>query len=198
MSTPNTPATGTAKVEAKAPVIEYKLAENGEITRTDATDTIKVATLKETKGGKLLILVPEWAKFRAPIVRFLNEQSIAPKGVVLEGDEDDAEKRLIGKIPPMPKKNPRLGDKTPEVVEWYRRYKPEEYKARYGIRGDGTVTKTRKVLDEKTGQLKTETYEVEALIAERKTHLTEKIEANDATLNSGEGEYDESLDQAGE
>lgn len=194
MSTSAQGTTPAAKPEAKAPVIEYKLAENGDITRTDATDTIKVATLKSLKDGRLLILVPEWAKFRAPIVRFLNEQSMAPKAIVLEGDEDDAEKRLSGKIPPMPKKNPRLGDKTPEVVEWFRRYKPEEYKARYGIKGDGTVTKTRKVLDPKTGQTVTETYEVEALIAERKTHLTEKLEANDATLNGDEGEYDTSLE----
>lgn len=183
------------KVEAKPPVIDYAIQPDGKITRTDAVDTIHVATLKDAPTGRLLVLVPEWAKFRAPIVRFLNEQNVAPKGVVLEGEEEDALKRAAKPIPPMPKKNPRLGDKTPEVVEWYKRYKPEEYRARYGIKGQGTVTKTRKVIDPKTGQLVTEAYEVEAVIAERKTHLTEKLEANEATMTGEDGGYDDSLDQ---
>lgn len=184
------------KVEAKAPVIDYAILPDGKITRTDSTDTIHVATLKDAPTGRLLVLVPEWAKFRVPIVRFLNEQDKAPKGVVLEGEEEEAIKRAAKPIPPMPKKNPRLGDKTPEVVEWYKRYKPEEYRARYGIKGPGTVTKFRKVIDPKTGQLVTETYEVDAIIAERKTHLTEKLEANEATLSGDDSGYDESLDQA--
>lgn len=36
-------------------------------------------------------------------------------------------------IPPRPKYNPRLGDKTPEVVAWYRKYHRQEYIRRYGI-----------------------------------------------------------------
>lgn len=186
------------KVEETAPVIEYAVGENGAVTRTDKNGAIQVATLKETPAGRFLVLVPEWAKFRAPVVRFLNEQGLPPKGVVLEGEEEDAAKRAAKPIPPMPAKSPRLGDKTPAVVEWYRRYKPEEYRARYGIKGPGTVTKVRKVLDPKTGLLVSETYEAEAIIAERKTHLTEKLEANDANVSGEDSGYDESLDQPNE
>ena len=89
----------------------------------------------------------------------------------------------------MPKKSMRLGDKTPEVVDWYRKYKPEEYRARYGIKGEGTVTKTRKVLNQKTGLPETEVYEADAIIADRKIHTTEKVEANEVTLGGAESEY---------
>lgn len=34
-------------------------------------------------------------------------------------------------IPPCPTADPRWGDKTPEVVEWYRNHDPEEYARRY-------------------------------------------------------------------
>tara|TARA_R110000796_G_scaffold252537_2_gene387462 strand:+ start:7711 stop:8310 length:600 start_codon:yes stop_codon:yes gene_type:complete len=35
--------------------------------------------------------------------------------------------------PPFPKMNPRLGDKTREVVAWYKKYDLPEYTRRYGI-----------------------------------------------------------------
>lgn len=34
-------------------------------------------------------------------------------------------------VPPCPAEDLRYGDKTPEVVEWYRRYHPGEFKRRY-------------------------------------------------------------------
>lgn len=173
MSTKNT----EDAVVGKAPAIDYNLTE-GKVTRTDKDGTLHVANF--TEDGKL-VLIEEHAKFRPAIVRFLNDNDLKITAVVLEGDENAKPK---ANIPPMPKKSMRLGDKTPEVVEWYRKYHPEEYKARYGIKGPGEVTKSRKVLDDK-GRPVTELYKVDATISERKTHLTEKPEAND----SGESEY---------
>lgn len=37
-------------------------------------------------------------------------------------------------VPPMPPIDKMLGDKTPEVIEWYREYQPEEYAKRYAGR----------------------------------------------------------------
>jgi len=185
MSTETKPANAAVnKVVEKAPVIDYNIAEDGTITRTDKDSTITVATLKEDNA---LVLVPEWVKFRAPIVRFLNEDAgRSPSAVYTEGDEPSP-KAKARDIPPMPKMSMRLGDKTPEVMEWFKKYKPEEYRARYGIQGEGTVTKSRKVLNPKTGIPETEIYDAEATIALRKTHLTEKVEANQQA--SGESEY---------
>jgi hypothetical protein len=173
-----------AKVIEKPPAIEYKLAEDGKVTRTDKDSTIHVATLLE---GDKLVLVPEWAKFRAPVVRFLNEDmGRNPKSIVLEGDEDKPVKK---DIPPRPKKEMRFGDKTPAVVEWYRKYHPAEYKARYGIKGEGTVTKTRKVLNATTGIPESQQFEVDAIIADRKIHGTEKVEAANTSVGGEESEY---------
>lgn len=189
MSTETKPAfAAVGKVPEKPPVIDYQLNESGEITRTDKDSTITVATLKE---GNVLVLVPEWSRFRPAVVRFLNEDmGRKPTAVFIEGDEPTPKARTV-EIPPMPKMSARDGDKTPEVVEWYRRYKQEEYRARYGVKGNGTVTKTRKVLNPKTGLPETEVYEESAVIADRKTHLTEKAEANEVTLGVSETEYND-------
>jgi hypothetical protein len=175
--------TAVNKVVEKAPVIDYNIAEDGTITRTDKDSTITVATLKE---DNTLVLVPEWVKFRAPIVRYLNEDvGRSPSAVYTEGDEPSP-KAKARDIPPMPKMSMQLGDKTPEVVEWFKKYKPEEYRARYGIIGNGTVTKSRKVLNPKTGIPETEIYEADALIALRKTHLTEKVAASQGAINDSD------------
>lgn len=160
---------------SQAPVIEYKLADNGDITRTDKDSTITVAKYEAESG--ILRLVKEWPKFRGPVVRYLNDEGKEVKHVLMEGDKLDVPKE---NEPPAPKKTIEAGDKTPAYVEWLKKYRPNEYKAQYGIIGEGTVTKYRTVKDEK-GQTTKEPYEVEATLALRKTHLTEKIEAGTVT-----------------
>jgi hypothetical protein len=182
MSTAKTADTSAPKPAEKPPTIDYALAEDGKVTRTDKDSTIHVATL--TEDGTL-ILEREWTKFRAPVVAFLNVSDRTPKAIILEGDEDKKPKE---NIPPMPKKSLRLGDKTPQIIEWYRKYKPAEYKARYGIKGEGTVTKHRKATDPNTGKVTSEPYQVDAILAERKIPDTEKLEANESSLNESEYE----------
>ena len=157
-------------IVSQAPRIEYALnATTGEITRTDKDSTIVVATYKDG----VVHIVKEWEKFRSSTIRWLNAEELEVKTILMEGDTPDEPK---ANIPKAPKMDPRFGDKTPAYVEWLRKYKPKEFRARYGIKGDGTVLKSRKVSDG-NGGLTTETYEVHATLARRKIHLTEKVEA---------------------
>lgn len=157
---------------SKAPQIDYALTEAGEITRTDKDSTIVIGRYDRTT--KIVRIVPEWSKFRPAMIRFLNAEDVKIESILLEGDKPDAVPDAG--IPPKPKKTIEAGDKTPALVEWYRKHKPAEYKARYGIRGDGVVTKYRTETNEKGEKVKVP-FEVEATLADRKTHLTEKIEA---------------------
>lgn len=43
----------------------------------------------------------------------------------------ESKRQGAGKIPPCPPSNPRLGDKTPEVVAWWFKYNPKEAEERY-------------------------------------------------------------------
>lgn len=170
---------------SKAPAIEYKLTEAGELVRTDKDSSVVIA--RYDRSTCIVRIVPEWAKFRPAAIRFLNAEEVKIETIIMEGDEPDKPKPGVV-IPPKPKRTIEAGDKTPALVEWYRRYKPAEYKARYGIVGEGTITKHRKEKNEK-GETVSIPFQVDATLAHRKTHLTEKIEAGqvDDEEEAGEG-----------
>lgn len=168
---------------AKMPEIDYVLHQDGRITRKDKDSTLHVANY-DAKTKTLAFLSEETLKFRPPTVGFLNRKDIEIDHIILK--EVGADNVDEANIPPKPKKSMVHGDKTPALVEWYRKYYPKEYAARYGVQGPGTVTKYRKVENEKKpGTFITEPYEEDAIISTRKTHLTEKPEANVA----GNSEY---------
>jgi hypothetical protein len=148
--------------------------KSGLISRTDADTTTPVATLG--KDG-ILSIDPKFISYRSPIVRYLNEHKWEITQVILKGDEELAkqERKIQSKpeeIPPRPKRTRRDGDKTPALVEWLQKYAPAEFRSRYGVKGPGVVKKVRTVLDAEGNPVK-DVYEVEAIIARRKTHLTE-------------------------
>lgn len=168
---------------AKMPEIDYELHPDGKITRTDKDSTLHVANY-DAKTKTLAFISDETLKFRPPTVGFLNRSDIDVDHIILK--DVGADKVDEAAIPPMPKKSMMHGDKTPAVVEWFKKYKPKEYAARYGVQGPGTVTKYRKEENpKKPGTFITVPYEQEAIISTRKTHLTEKPEANVA----GNSEY---------
>lgn len=176
MSTPNT----EPEKKYTGPAINYDLTD-GKITRSENGESIVVAHY----DGKIVKIVPERANFRTAVIRWLNDNEKPYNGVVLLGD-DATPPVAKDKIPPIPKKDMRLGDKTPAVVEWYRKYKPAEFKARYGIKGEGVVTKFRVKKNEKDEDVKVP-YEKAATLADRKIHLTEKVEAG----NLASSEYND-------
>jgi hypothetical protein len=177
--------TADEQYPSDAPQRGYSLDEkSGVISRTDSASTTPVATLG--KDG-ILSIEPSRINYRAAIVRYLNENDWEITQVILKGDEDIAkQERKIqsnaAAIPPRPKPNRRDGDKTPAFVEWLEKYAPAEYRSRYGIKGPGTVLKTRTVLDADGNPTK-EVYEVEVTLARRKTHRTE-VEAAGTGMDS--------------
>lgn len=74
--------------------------------------------------------------WKLPVTTFLAENEMLIKSYQRADLEPD--KPLTASIPPRPKKTKAAGDKTPAVVEWYRRYKPNEFKTRYGVIGTYT------------------------------------------------------------
>jgi hypothetical protein len=59
-------------------------------------------------------------------LRGLTSKEEAPGGAEVVGNPPPPSGR-----PPMPEADPMLGDKTPELVEWYRDNDPDEYARRY-------------------------------------------------------------------
>lgn len=144
-----------------------------QITRTDLNGPEVLCTLD---GDVIVWRNEKLRKFHAPVVRFLNDEGIKFSTYRVEGQEKDTVDE--SKIPPAPKKSRRFGDKTPEYVEWLKRYKPVEYNNRYGIKGPGQVTKTEHIKDAR-GRPVVRKYKQDAILSTRKTHLTEKVEGND-------------------
>ena len=181
MSDENTQAEGEGYPE-DAPQLGY--AFRGEkIFRTDKDSTTHVANFKDG----VLSIHPDHQKIKSAVSRWLQgeENELTVETIVLMGDEaqaaEEAQKRAVSPtVPPKPKMLRRFGDKTPALVEWYQRYAPTEYKARYGIIGPGTVTKFKKAIDQDTGETIDVPEQVHATLSRRKTHLTEKPETGDS------------------
>lgn len=192
--------------EEKPKLVVYSI-EGNKIIRSHDQDKIHVANYDSVKG--LVELLER--KYRVPITRFLNDKGHKFNGYVEDTKVDDSQ----SSIPTKPKKNPRLGDKTPALVEWYARYNKESFIARYGVRElqelSGYNEFTEKIRNEDgkwieiqrneavfepvdhlnydVGLLKTKQ---QRLIADRETTLTVKMNAADADSDS-----DWSLDGGG-
>lgn len=176
---------------AKMPQIDYTMDAKGKITRTDKDGVIHVADY-DAKKKTLAFVSEETLRFRPPTVNYLNAQEppIEIDHIILR--DVGADKVDEASIPPKPKKSMVHGDKTPALVEWYRKYFPKEYAVRYGVKGPGQVTKYRKVENpKKPGTFETVAYQEDCIISSRKTHLTEKPEAD--TQTSAEYTDDDSI-----
>lgn len=103
-------------------LVKYNVdEEQGVLTRAQGTEDPVVIADYDPKTG-VLKLKPEFRNFRVAAVKHLNDKGWKFTGhseAVLEPDAED--------IPPRPKKNPRIGDKTPAYVEWMARYRKEEF-----------------------------------------------------------------------
>lgn len=84
-------------------------------------------------------------------------------------------------VPPVPKKHPEKGDKTPKYVEWLKTYRPDKFAEKYGVTGEGELpvvkTNPETGIEEVVG-MRPVTF------SQRKTHLTE-LKKGDADLPEG-------------
>lgn len=170
--------------------VSYAMYGDGSIYRIDHENGNQKQKLATHDGESLIYVNQEARKFHMRVAMYLKEAGVEYAGTFVSPDADevpppapvrrDANPVPEGNIPPPPRKNKRDGDKTPEYVEWVRKYRPQEFIERYGIQGDGTVTKFRKVPHKEiAGRYSEEPYQMPALIARRKIHLTELPQGKD-------------------
>lgn len=68
-----------------------------------------------------------WNVFNTLNIKLLSES--------IKGEKRDP---ISPKEPPKPPESKREGDKDPAVFDWYKKYRPKEWKIRYGILGVGS------------------------------------------------------------
>jgi len=175
--------------------VEYTI-EKGIIIRSQGEDRLDVAKYNASTGRIALMD----KRYRVPVIRFLNDKGHKYEG--LEEESSLAEKEARNEIPPRPKMNPRVADKTPALVKWMAQHDKAAFIARYGVKELQIRTHIEK--DEMFGEVShyerstdpVESYDFEdvvagkqRLIADRKTCITTKM--TDANENE---DYDWGLD----
>jgi hypothetical protein len=153
------------------------------ITRSDGKTNTTLATLKDEK---LTYPNAESRKlYHTHVARYLNEEDIPfnADDVSIEGSDDDENDVDMSKAP---RRTIEQGDKTPAYVEWLKKNKPKLFEKTYGVRGEGTVVRRLKGTDPVTGRPTERTFEERALISDRKTHLTEKPDAETLANDTGD------------
>lgn len=71
--------------------------------------------------------------FKTGVITFLAENEMIARS--FQRGDMELDKPASKAIPPRPKKSKHEGDKTPAVVAWYYKYKPNEFATRYGVLG---------------------------------------------------------------
>lgn len=133
-------------------------------------------------------------KFREQVTRAITENVSGEKtnnvitGYGIKGRPRDKVKE---NEPPMPKPTRLLGDKTPEIVDWRFKWRPQEAYVRYGVELDkdgnpivvhGRRDELRYEEDPKTGGVKeilVTTEKTDGYLARRATHRTFTAQPNE-------------------
>jgi len=183
----------------------YELTEDGEVIFTKKGKSTVLATYDEETGHLEFADKRADSFYRAQIIRAITEdtegiqspnkiKSMGIKGQKQDEPKDDA--------PDRPKASGLLGDKTPEVVEWYFRYRPQEAYVRYGVILDKSgepVTAHCKRVEKRLGenpntglieQQDVVTENEHGILATRQTHKT-FLKTEVVGAQAGEAEEDE-------
>lgn len=191
------------KPAAKTPIkkkvqsdVVYSIDDDSREISRKKGDSAPVVLATLTPAGGIHYVSAETRKMHPQVVRFLTDEKIEfnPDGVTVDDSEleskdtdidDEHTEEYNASIPSPPKKTIESGDKTPAYVDWLRKHKPKTYAQKYGIVGEGQVTKYLPAQDER-GRPTLKAVTSEAILARRKTHRTEKLEAGDPADDSGE------------
>jgi len=111
--------------------VVYEL-KNDQVTRTKMGVTTVLATLTGPKKDNIEFENEEALTKRIKVIQCLNELHVPHKTETIKGGKVD---KVKSNEPPRPKMNPMEGDKTLAVFDWYKEYRPNEWKIRYGILG---------------------------------------------------------------
>lgn len=123
-----------------AVVAKYVLEDNGDVILNQKNGKrVVLANFNEDTSHLVFENKEASIKFRAQILQVIGTTGDGTvtsgrivKSMGIKGESlDDTQN-----IPPRPRMNKNLGDSTPEVVEWYFKYKPKEAYVRYGVRLD--------------------------------------------------------------
>ena len=180
--------------ETKKPKVQYSIEGEDKVKRIyrdAAGEKVQVARIDTVSG--IVEMAKDYTNFRVALVNYLNSESVK----YTEFANIGSELKPAG-APPRPKKNPRLGIKTPAIVEWYAENNRPVFLSKYGVKevqkrtGFETVTDKVRGEDGKlmevtnripiyapTGTLDFDLEKVKSgeqrLIADCKTHLTDKL-----------------------
>lgn len=205
MATPPPAAANPAANTDSTQKPQFELLENGNVVMNRKGKPTLLALYDEQDGHLQFESTSIDEKYRTQIQRCILEDT---EGVLtgnkitsygIKGRDRDEIKK--GE-PPRPKQNKNLGDKTQAVVDWYFKWRRNEFYARYGVQLDGNgepVTahcrraEKRIEVDENTGMVGQVEYVVEkedGIIATRATHLTftrlERVGQDDDTEEDGD------------
>jgi hypothetical protein len=187
MATPPPAAANPAANTDSTQKPQFELLDNGNVVQNRKGKPTLLALYDQDDGHLQFESTSIDEKYRTQIQRCILEDT---EGVLtgnkitsygIKGRERDEIKK--GE-PPRPKANKNLGDKTQVVVDWYFKWRKQEFYARYGVRldsnGEPVVMHCRRKelrieVDEATGMVGQVEYIIEkedGMIATRATHLT--------------------------
>jgi len=163
---------------SKDPRFSYRLDANGEIHRIEGEQDLVVARY-DAKTQAVFFKKVDLRKFKKEVITFMAEDEIKYKSMQREDMPADP---VSDSIPKRPKMDKLMGDKTPAVVDWYRQYKPNEFLTRYGVYDQRYTGPVKEIVndyivnsagkEEFRGTIAKPSSVVDALVAERKTHVT--------------------------
>ncbi len=166
---------------------QFELLENGNVVQNRKGKPMLLA-IYTPEDGHLQFESPAIdEKFRTQVQRAVLENTegeLTGNKITSYGMKGRPRDKANPNEPPKPKQDKNLGDKTQKVVDWYWKYRRQEFYVRYGVlldgRGEPVTANCRRVekrieTDPNSGLVGQKEYVIEkedGIIATRATHLT--------------------------